>query len=1093
MPSGSQVAISSSMPTISLDGSAAGAGGSSLVNGAPDTIAGDYAELIAAGSDFFQASGAKIFNIDAGTIATAYVGQVGRVIQGVTITADMVQRNQQLLNAIGIYCRANGISINVEAQLTNAPSKDWTYQWLGPAVTAGLPVTAVENDSEVEVSSPFKDDLAASAQNMAAIVKQIVQYYPTVSIGQWEGQASLAVTSDWWSDYNLAAKVAGLPSLSYVVADTSWNAPWVTSPTSWQSWLTGLSALVQSNGMQLKVLLDGINTDASDQQWTAQSEQHAAMLAALSGVTVNTLLIRTWQHALPDAILPINQPTTIGNDAAEIAALYPLYQTHSITAQAAAALTALPQVIVTSASTTAIQSPSLVLGAADIAVGARVAVVLIDETGLLSAAAQGSGMVLGAGTNELILNGTSAEVMAELKTLTLTETADGPDSIDIEAFGANGRLADAQIAILALSAGQGTQLQSLNFLPQVAIQPWISSSATVGSNDLITSETFVWNSVIQNAATGDYQLIKTDSIHEPLATLGVSIVNGIAQQSMANDGSLPIGLSAFNPSAFDPASQLSTINVSNTTMTYGQRGQLQTITDTLVPTKPTANIMGGALPNYFITGGSQVTQFNTGDNPNWQSSWGNQFESVTTSYGSNRQILEQMFLGGPNNYYRVLDNVFNPYTGVLWEQYQTSPPPGPNGAFGTGNEYVTEFNTGDNPDWDYQHWGNNAQVTVTWQDYYASAVTTSPSASTPAAAILPPPGSSTIIQDSDVIIVCAGVDTLTVTGSSDTVFGGAGKATISGATSTNLVFVNLGGLHTLFAGAGTPTVFGSFGSTVGSDVIVGGSGALLVATGESNDTIFAGTAAGQTIFGGYSDSGNGSNVIHGGTEDLEIAAGGSNDTIFSGAGNDSIYIGNGKISGNQLINGGTGGLRVQFVGGAGAATITGGSGAATVFGTADSNVKWIGVQTGGILDAVGNVASTGSYDASTSTTNDTLIGASGNVGMMGGSGSDFLLGGVNTGSIGGAGSVVGGTTMTGGAGNNVFLFTSGLVNGGDIVQDFGATDTLALSGYGTAEGANALARATTAGTNTTLTLSDGTSISFVNTSIAQLQGHISST
>ena len=88
--------------------------------------------------------------------------------------------------------------------------------------------------------------------------------------------------------------------------------------------------------------------------------------------------------------------------------------------------------------------------------------------------------------------------MAELKTLTLTETADSPNSIDIEAFGANGRLADAQIAVLALSAGQGTRLQSYNFLPQVAIQPWISSSATVGSSGLIASETFVWNSVVQN-------------------------------------------------------------------------------------------------------------------------------------------------------------------------------------------------------------------------------------------------------------------------------------------------------------------------------------------------------------------------------------------------------------------------------------------------------------------------------------------------------------------------------------------------------------------------------------------------------------------
>ena len=730
MLSASQIAMSSTMPTIALGGSASGAGGSSLVNDAPDTIAGDYAQLIAAGSNFFQASGAKIFNMDAGALSTAYIGQVGRVIQGVTITADMVQRNQELLNAIGVYCRANGISINVEAQLTNAPANDWTNQWLGPAVTAGLPITAVENDDEVEVFSPFKDNLAASAQNMATIVKQIVRDYPTVRIGQWEGQASLAVTSAWWADYNGAAKLAGLPRLSYAVADTSWNAPWQTSPASWQTWLTGLSTLVQSNGMQLKVLLDGTNTDASGQQWTAQSEQHAAMLASLQGVTVNTLLVRTWQHALPSAILPINQPTTIGNDAAEIAAIYHLYQTGSITAQGAATLSALPQVIVTTASTTAIESPAFGLGAADIAAGARLAVVLIDETGLLSATAQGAGMVLGAGTNALILNGTSDDVMAELRTLTLTETANGPDSIDIEAFGANGRLADAQIAVLALPAGQGTGVQTYNFSPQVAIQPWISSSATVGSGGLMTSETFTWNSAVQNTATGNYQLIKTDSIHEPLATLGVSIVNGVAEQSLANSGGLPLGLSGFNPSAFDPAAKLSAINVLNTIMTYGQRGKLQTITDLLAPTTPTANIMGGALPNYFVTGGSQVTQFNTGDNPNWQSSWSSQFEFVTTSYGSNQQILEQVFLAGPGDHYFAFDDVFNPYTGALWAQYQTNAPPSPNGTFVTGNEYVTEFNTGDNPNWDYNDWGKNAQVTVTWQDYYARGVTTAPPAGT---------------------------------------------------------------------------------------------------------------------------------------------------------------------------------------------------------------------------------------------------------------------------------------------------------------------------------------------------------------------------
>jgi hypothetical protein len=742
--------MSSVMPAISLDGSASGGGGASPVNGAPDTIEGDYAQLIAPGSNFFQASGAKIFNMDAGAITTAYGGQVGRVIQGVTITTDMVQRNQQLLDAIGAYCRANGISINVEAQLTNPPPKDWTYQWLGPAVAAGLPITAVENDDEVEELAPATQaNLSAMAQNMAAIVKQIVGDYPTVNIGQWEGQCPLAETSDWWAAYNNAARAAGLPGLSYVVADTSWNAPWVTSPASWQTWLTGLSGLVQSDGMQLKVLLDGINTDASDLQWTAQSEQHAAMLASLSGVTVNTLLVRTWQHAFADSILPINQPTTIGNDAAEIAAIYPLYQAGSITAQGAATLTALPQVIVTTSSTIPVGSPSLGLAATDIAAGARLAVVLIDETGDLSATAQGAGTVSGAGTNELILNGTFADVMAELHTLTLTETADGPDSIDIELFGANGRLADAQMAVLALPAGVGSGLQTYEFSPQAASQPWISSSAIVRSG-LITSESYAWNSTVQDTATDAYQLIKTDSIHEPLATLGVSIVNGIARQSLANpssgtSASLHVGLSGFNPSAFDPAAQLSAINVLTTLMAYGQSGRLQTITDTLAPTTPTANIMGGTLPNYFATGGIQVTQFDTGDNPNWQSGWSSQFESVTTSYGSNHQILEQMFLAGAGNHYLVLDNVFNPYTGVLWEQYQTSAPPAPNGTFVTGNEHVTEFNTGDNPNWDYGDWGNNPQVTVTWQDYYASGVTTLPPATTglpgPASNSPPPAGS----------------------------------------------------------------------------------------------------------------------------------------------------------------------------------------------------------------------------------------------------------------------------------------------------------------------------------------------------------------
>jgi hypothetical protein len=336
------------------------------------------------------------------------------------------------------------------------------------------------------------------------------------------------------------------------------------------------------------------------------------------------------------------------------------------------------------------------------------------------------------------------------------------------------------------------------------------------------------------------------------------------------------------------------------------------------------------------------------------------------------------------------------------------------------------------------------------------------------------------------------------------VFGGTGDTTIFGDDAGGFYvmgaagaqeFANVGGSGSVFGGPGAMSVFGSFSANPGSDMVVGGLGELTLATGGSNDTVFAASGS-STIFGEFGAGAFGgtvgNNVIFGGTGPLEVVTGDSNDTVFAGSGTDTVFIGTGTSAGAQQIQGSTGALRVQFIGGAGSATITGGSGAATVFGTGDSNVKWIGVQTGGILDAVGNVTSTGSYDASASTTNDTLIGASGNVSMMGGSGSDFLLGGVNTGSIGGAGSVVGGTSMTGGAGNNVFLFTSGLVNGGDIVQDFGGNNTRRFQ-VTVREGANVPIKPTTAGGTTTLTLSDGTSISFVNTSIAQLQGHISST
>ena len=715
-----------SVPTIAIDGDASGAGGSSIVNDAPITIAQSWGQLIANNSDFFQGTGAKIFNMDAGTISTASPAQIGRLVNGVIITAQTVHQNQLLLNAIGAYCRANGISVHVEAQLDKAPGQDWAQQWLQPAVWAGLPITGVEDDDEVAANfSPT--DFTAIAQNMVNIVGEITAQYPSVQIGEWQGGNSAATTAAWWAAYDSAATAASLPTISYAVADTSWNAPWVTAPSDWQSWMVALSALAQAKGVYLEVLLDGISTDASGQQWAAQSEQHAAMLAALSAVSVGVILIRTWQTNYPQAALPLNLPTTIGNDAIEIAATYPLYQGGLITAQEAITLCAPAQMLVTTGFQAAFGPISMGWDIADLSAGARVAIVLIDATGLLSATSFSSGTVSGAGSNELILNGTFGEVAAELKSLTVTETVNGPDTIDIELFGANGRLVTSQISVLSLQS-------PFDFGPYYFAstgQGWTSASAVVGSSGLITSETLAWNAIDQDPATGAYQIIKTDAVYEPLAESGVTIVDGVARESPAN-GSLPLNASSWNGAAFNPAGHLSSVNVLSTTMTYGSTsGLLETILDSLAATDPTAAITNWPLPNYFDTGGNQVTQFDTSDNPNWEPGWNSWLGSVTsifafTGIASSPMVIEQEFEGGASDPYFSLVKVFDPYCGALWEQIITSPPPNPFGSFVTGDEYITEYNTGSNPNWDYEDWGNADKVTEDWQDYYLVSIAIAP-------------------------------------------------------------------------------------------------------------------------------------------------------------------------------------------------------------------------------------------------------------------------------------------------------------------------------------------------------------------------------
>lgn len=715
-------------PTIELGASWSSGGGASPVD-AIGAIAADYAQLIAPGGNIFQGTGAKLFEMDAGILSMASTAQIGRVIGGVTITAAIVAENQRLLNAIASYCKTNGIGIVVEAQLDLAPAADWTYQWLTPSVAAGLPIVRVEDDDEPEVTQT-STQLTQTADYVSNTVAQIAKYYPDVQIGQWIG-GSPTVAASFWATYNSLAVKLGLPQFSYVVADTGWNAPWVESPAAWQSWLQQVSSQVQGLGMKLTVLVDGTNTDTTAAEWTAQSEQHLAMLAQMPGVVVNTILVRSWQAGQPNAVLPLNQPTTIGNDALMISSTYSLYEQNMITASGVCQVSADGQVIVGLNQASSIGDLTIKLAATDLAANAKVAVVITADTAVFNTNGSGSGTVTGNGTGTIILDGTQADINAELAGLQITEPVSGPDTVDIEVFGANGRINDTQISVLSVAPNELNSSEPLSFTSATtsgSSAGWTQATATT-TNGKIASESLTWNSSDQNVASGGYQLIKEDTVLLPSTVLGLVLINGAWQNPLANVvGANPLTTNYFNAAAFNPTHQNVQLVVLSTRMTFGaQSGDLEGTTDTLASFPPLQTSTPQS-PGYLAQGGQQTTEYNTGSNPLWQPVWGNQFSCVVTTQGSQGQLIEQVFQGSARNGYQSVENVFDPNTGRLWETIRSDLAPTGYSSFVSGPMTVTQYNTLDNPNWDNTEWGSLTQVTVTWQDYYAISVSSRPPA-----------------------------------------------------------------------------------------------------------------------------------------------------------------------------------------------------------------------------------------------------------------------------------------------------------------------------------------------------------------------------
>jgi Ca2+-binding RTX toxin-like protein len=92
--------------------------------------------------------------------------------------------------------------------------------------------------------------------------------------------------------------------------------------------------------------------------------------------------------------------------------------------------------------------------------------------------------------------------------------------------------------------------------------------------------------------------------------------------------------------------------------------------------------------------------------------------------------------------------------------------------------------------------------------------------------------------------------------------------------------------------------------------------------------------------------------------------------------------------------------------------------------------------------------------------------------MIAGSGNDTLI----------AGSAAGSTTMTGGSGNDAFVFFRQAVGGAnDVITNFAANDSVYIEGYAATGSAAAMqSAAVVSSAGLSLTLSDGTTITFSN-------------
>ncbi|MBY3425447.1 hypothetical protein HFN86_35625 [Rhizobium laguerreae] len=302
-------------------------------------------------------------------------------------------------------------------------------------------------------------------------------------------------------------------------------------------------------------------------------------------------------------------------------------------------------------------------------------------------------------------------------------------------------------------------------------------------------------------------------------------------------------------------------------------------------------------------------------------------------------------------------------------------------------------------------------------------------------------------------------------------------------TSGNDVLIGTVAGETLSGGDGSDTLNGGDGDDIhlggaGDDLLLGNVGADSFDGGDGIDTLNftyytashnIDLALGKVLFsdGTFEQAtnienvvaGSGANQILGSSANNQLDGGAGNDVISGNDGNDILIGGDG----DDTLRGGNGADRL--VGGIGLDSFDGGGGLDTVDFSYSTAVWTLDLQQGKALS---------------SGTTETMVSIEA---LIDGSGNDILIGNAEANRLEG---YLGNDTVTGGAGDDVFVFKGGF--GQDAITDFiageGGYDVIETDAFD--DYASALAAATQVGADTLITLDAANSILLKNVVVTSL-------